>query len=195
MTEAARGTWLTVLKFNPVLRLPEFLMGVVLGRLFAQEAPTRERTGSLMAPGAALLMLGAFALSQRIPFPLMHNALLAPVYALLVYGLARGGGWLGGFLSRASLVRLGEASYSLYIFQYPVWLAVGALAVAAEPWVELRSPRVLFAVFLPVMIGVSWLCHRYVEAPMRAWMRGALQPWVEQSQRRAAVVPPGVPRA
>lgn len=195
VTQDSRGTWLAVLQFNPVLRLPEFLMGVVLGRLFALEPPSRERTGALMAPGAALLLLGAFALSQRIPFPLMHNALLAPMHALLVYGLARGGGWLGGFLSRPTLVRLGEASYSLYIFQYPVWLAVGALVVTVEPWVELHSPRALFAVFLPVMIGVSWLCYRYVEAPLRAWMRSALQPWVEQSQRTAGTVSSGAPRA
>ena len=195
VTQDARGTWLAVLKFNPVLRLPEFLMGVVLGRLFALETPGLKRTGALMAPGAAVLVLGAFALSQHIPFPLMHNALLAPVYALLVYGLARGGGWLGGFLSRPALVRLGEASYSLYILQYPVWLAVGALVVTVEPWVELRSPRALFAVFLPVMIGLSWLCYRYVEAPLRAWMRGALQPWVERTQRSAEGGSSGVPRA
>jgi peptidoglycan/LPS O-acetylase OafA/YrhL len=195
VTLDGRGTWLTVLKFNPVLRLPEFLMGVVLGRLFALEAPSRERTGSLMAPAAALLMLGVFAFSQHVPFPLMHNALLAPVYALLVYGLARGGGWLGGLLARAPMVRLGEASYSLYIFQYPVWLGVGALAVAAGPWVELSSPRVLFAVFLPVMIGVSLLCHRYVEAPLRARVRSALQPGGERSQRGAAAVSSGTPQA
>jgi peptidoglycan/LPS O-acetylase OafA/YrhL len=93
------------------------------------------------------------------------------------------------------MVRLGEASYSLYIFQYPVWLAVGALAVAVGPWVELSSPRVLFAVFLPVMIGVSLLSHRYVESPLRAWVRSALQPGVERSQRGAAAVSSGTPQA
>lgn len=187
----SRGVWLTVLKFNPVLRLPEFLMGVVLGRLFLQEGRGRGRTGGLMAPVAALLTLGAFASSARLPFPLLHNALLAPVYALLVYGLARGGGALGWLLSRRPLVQLGEASYALYILHHPVWLAVGVAAAAVAPWVELSSPRALFTVFLPVVLAASWLSYRYVEMPLRGWVRRVLQAWTERG-RRAAAVEPGV---
>jgi peptidoglycan/LPS O-acetylase OafA/YrhL len=188
-TILSRGVWITVLKFNPVMRLPEFLMGVVLGRLFVLEAPGRGRTGALLAAGAALLTLGAFASSQHLPFALLHNALLAPVYALLVYGLARGGGGLGWLLSRPSLVRLGEASYALYILHHPVWIAAGAVAAAAAPWEDLRAPRPLFAVFLPVVLAVSLLSHRYVEVPLRGWVRRVLQSWTERSRRGAAVAP------
>lgn len=185
----SRGVWLTVLKFNPVLRLPEFLMGVVLGRLFLQEGTARGRTGALLAPVAALLTVGAFASSAWLPFPLLHNALLAPVYALLVYGLARGGGALGWLLSRPLLVRLGEASYALYILHHPVWLAVGVAAAAVAPWVELSSPRALFTVFLPVALVASWLSHRYVEMPLRGGVRRVLQAWTERGRRSAAVEP------
>lgn len=194
-TILSRGTWIVVLKFNPLLRLPEFLMGVVLGRLFLQESPARGRSGALMATGAALLTLGAFAVSAHLPFALLHNALLAPVYALLVYGLARGGGPLGWLLSRPLLVRLGAASYALYILEHPVWVAVSSLAESLAPWVELRAPRPLFAVYLPVMLAGALLCHRWVETPLRGWVRRVLQPWVERSGQAPSGVPVGTPRA
>jgi peptidoglycan/LPS O-acetylase OafA/YrhL len=194
-TILSRGTWLAVLQFNPVLRLPEFLLGMVLGRLFLQEAPAPGRSGALMATGAALLALGAFASSAHLPFALLHNGLLAPVSALLVYGLARGGGPLGWLLSRPLLSRLGAASYALYILEHPVWVAMNSLAASLTPSVDLRAARGLFAVYLPVLLGVSLLCHRLVETPLRAWVRRVLQPWVERSGRAAAVVPAGTPGA
>lgn len=191
----SRGTWLTVLKFNPVLRLPEFLIGVVLGRLFLLEEPVRGRSGTLLATGGALLTLGGFALSQHLPLPLLHNALLAPAYALLVYGLARGGGLLGRLLSRPLFAQLGAASYALYLLQHPVWLAVGSLAKSLAPWMDVSAQRPLFAVFLPVVIGASVLCHRRVEAPLRIRVRRVFQPWTERSGRGLAVEPAGTPRA
>lgn len=188
----SRGPWLAVLKFNPLVRLPEFLMGVVLGRLFLQEQPASQRSGALMAPVGAALALGAFAASMHLPFALLHNALLAPVYALLVYGLARGGGPFGWVLSRRPLVLLGHASYSLYILQYPVWLGVGAVAEAVAPWVDFRGLRPLFVVYLGVMLGLSVLSHRWVETPMRGWVRRVLRPWVERRRRAPQVSPVGL---
>src|SRR6185295_6793308 len=55
----------------------------------------------------------------RHPVPFTHNGLLAPAWALVVFGLAHGGvpaRWLGA----RPLVRLGEASYGLYILHAPI---------------------------------------------------------------------------
>jgi peptidoglycan/LPS O-acetylase OafA/YrhL len=193
-TILSRGTWLAVLKFNPVVRLPEFLMGVVLGRLFLHETPARGRSGTLLATVGALLTLGAFASSQHLPFVLLHNALLAPASALLVYGLARGGGPLGWALSRPLFVQLGAASYALYILEHPVWVAVDAVAKSLAMESDPRQQRLLFAVFLAAVLGASVLCHRYVEGPLRTWMRRVLQPWVERRSRQG-VVSAELPRA
>ncbi|WP_224247854.1 acyltransferase family protein [Hyalangium gracile] len=191
-----QGPWLAVLRYNPLLRLPEFLMGMVLGRLFLleqREAGPR-RSGALLATGAALLTLGAFAMSLRLPLPLLHNALLAPVYGALVYGLARGGGALGGWLSRPLLVRLGEASYAVYILQHPVWIGVTAgLGWLAVPMFD-TAPRLFFVLTLSILVAVSLLSHRYVERPLRAWLRLGLQPWVEQGEHRPGMAPATPPR-
>lgn len=188
-TEGARWVGLDVLKFNPLVRLPEFLLGVVLGRLFLlkEQEPGPRDSGAIMAMGAAVVILGAFAASAYLPMPLLHNALLAPVYARLVYGLAHGGGPLGWLLSRPVFLRLGEASYALYILQYPVWKGTQALAEALAPWVDFRAPRPLFVVSLGLMVGLSLLSHRYFEVPLRTWIRRRLQSWERRGEPREAL--------
>ncbi|QAT82585.1 acyltransferase family protein [Corallococcus coralloides] len=108
---ASGGMWLTVVKFNPLMRLPEFLLGVLLGLVFVRERAAAtvasRRSGAVMALAGAALLVAGFSQGARIPYPLMHNALLAPASALLVYGLARGGGVLGKALARPWLVHLG----------------------------------------------------------------------------------------
>lgn len=180
------GTWLALMKFTPLTRLPEFLFGVVLGWCFVRERAAGEVKGSggaLALLGAALLM-AAGAAGERIPYPLMHNALLAPASGLLVYGLARGGGWLGWGLSRPSVVRLGAASYALYLLQFPVGEAVAKL----EPW--LSSWGKLGLVLL-LVIPASLLAHHFVETPLRSRVRRKLQPWVdaEAGAPRTSVAP------
>ncbi|GHG67606.1 acyltransferase [Comamonas sp. JC664] len=172
-------TWLAVLKFNPVMRLPEFVFGVLLGWYFVRARaaePAKQGRGAAQALVGGALLVAAGMAAPRIPFPLMHNALLVPASGLLVYGLAKGGGALGWLLSRPLLVRLGGASYALYLLQYPASEAARALALWAG-W----SPAVAQ---LPLLLGLAvpaslWV-HLYVETPLRARVRDALEPWVEE---------------
>lgn len=171
------GFWLDALKFSPLMRLPEFLFGVLLGQAFVRERAVGTARGSgavLAAVGAALLVAAGMA-GARIPYPLMHNALLAPASGLLVYGLARGGGLLGWGLSRPWLVQLGGASYALYLLQFPVSEAVKVLA----PRVGLGSPAGILALVVGLGVPASLLVHRWVETPLRSRVRGVLRPWVD----------------
>lgn len=174
---AFTGIWLSVVKFNPLLRLPEFLLGVLLGLVFVREraASSPPRSGAVMALAGAALLLAGFSQGGWIPYPLMHNALLAPASALLVYGLARGGGPLGRLLARPWLVHLGGASYALYLLQYPVSELVHWLA----RYVDLTSPSRFLAVLLVVLVPASMAVHRWVETPWRTKVKRGLQPWVE----------------
>jgi peptidoglycan/LPS O-acetylase OafA/YrhL len=54
------------------------------------------------------------------PRPLLANGLLVPLFAILIYSLAEGGGLLARLLSLPTLVLLGEANYGIYILQIPV---------------------------------------------------------------------------
>ncbi|ATB45497.1 acyltransferase family protein [Corallococcus macrosporus] len=184
----ASGPWLMALKFNPLARLPEFLIGVLLGWCFVREraAGGGKGSGAVLAALGTALLVAAGAAGERVPYPLMHNALLAPASGLLVYGLARGGGALGWLLSRPTLVRLGGASYALYLLQYPVSEAAKGVGAALSPWVELRTPEGLLATVLVLGVPASLWVHRYVETPLRARVRAALAPWVEGPRREDA---------
>jgi peptidoglycan/LPS O-acetylase OafA/YrhL len=116
--------WYTLLQYNPLGRLPEFLFGAAVGRLYLLR-PTGgwPAAWSLAAVAAAVALLGALAYS---PAPLrqslyFHNGLLTPLHGALIYGLARGSqGAVARGLSLRPLVLLGEASYALYILHMPL---------------------------------------------------------------------------
>ncbi len=172
-TSASYAFWLNVLRYNPAVRLPEFVLGIALGRLYL-EAEARPREAARMG-GAALsfLALFAFALvlctlawSPFIPYALLHNGLLAPVFALLVVALAPGRGPVAALLGAGPLVALGEASYCLYVVHIPLLVlwgnAVGRLASAQ--FIVSQENGVSFMAFA---ILASLLCHRYVEQPLQ----------------------------
>jgi peptidoglycan/LPS O-acetylase OafA/YrhL len=184
---AAGGFWLTLMKLNPLARLPEFLLGVLLGLVFVREraSATSQRSGAVMALAGAALLVAGFSQGSVIPYPLMHNALLAPASALLVYGLARGGGPLGQLLARPWLVHLGGASYALYLLQYPV----SELVHWMERFVDLSSPTRFLAVLLALLVPASVAVHRWVETPWRTRVRRGLQPWVDGTSARPASAP------
>lgn len=139
--------WLDVVKFNPLMRLPEFMAGMVVGKLFgrqiAQDAAAASGPGWLAPLAGAALVAVFSAAGERISPLLLYNGLLMPLYVLLIYGLARGRGPLEWLLSRRLFVRLGDASYGLYILHFAVVLYgfVGvSLALGGMEQIERSKP-------------------------------------------------------
>jgi peptidoglycan/LPS O-acetylase OafA/YrhL len=174
-TPDSRGFWLGVLRYGPMVRLPEFVMGIVLGRLFLDDDfrrawDARSVAGSIVA----VLAIGAvLATSPSIPYPLLHNALLAPVFALLIVSLAAGRGPLAALLGTSLFVTLGEASYSLYLIHVPLQIIwAKSVAVVMNPW--LTSPAAQHTstvMFLVTAVGASVVTHRFIEIPLRDAVR------------------------
>ncbi|MBI5609210.1 MAG: acyltransferase [Deltaproteobacteria bacterium] len=159
--------WPVILNHNPLFRLPEFAIGIVAARLFAlQPAVTAWAADGLVAAGAAV-SLGVTALWPGLPRDLLHNTLFAPAFAALILGLA----WRGR-LARALelpwLVRLGEASFALYIVQEPV-MNFWYLAID-EPHHRAHPPWVIAGQVLAVLL-VSLLAWRWVETPAQRLIR------------------------
>ena len=192
----AWGPWLALMKFSPLARLPEFLLGVLLGWCFVRErsaGPARGSGAVFATVGLALLVAAGMA-GEAVAYPLMHNALLAPASGLLVYGLARGGGWLGRWLAHPLMVRLGAASYALYLLQYPAGEAAARLERLLRPWVDLHTPWGWLGSVLALAVPTSLLVHHFVETPLRGRVRQALQPWVD-AERGAVGSRPVAPGA
>ena len=110
----ALGTWRDTIPYFPPLHLGSFVAGIALGVLFLEGRLAWLR-GPWWGAAIAAALFGAGVWSPG-PFHLAyHNGLLLPLFALLVGYAAN--------LTRAPrwLIEAGEASYSLYILQFPLW--------------------------------------------------------------------------
>jgi peptidoglycan/LPS O-acetylase OafA/YrhL len=153
--------WLNALKFSPLARLPEFLLGMSCGFLFL-----RSRRGSPLALPLVLAGIGAVAVvvhfSALIPYPVLHTALLAPAFAALVYGFALRPRW-GTFMDNKLLVLCGDGSYSLYLLHTTI---IGIYFHKMTG--ELRNEGPIgVLVFVLLATGISALVYRLIEEPAR----------------------------
>lgn len=153
------------IEFTPIFRLPEFLLGILLGRAYVLGQFSRINGNWLVSIAAISLFVG-LGFCPFIPHPLLANGLFLPFFALLIAGLAQGRGPLAWFLSRPFMVMLGEASYSIYILQLPLAL----LLKTPPPVYSLRA----FCFYCAMLLICSVLIWHFVETPLRKSIRGWL---------------------
>lgn len=180
---ATHTFWVAVVKYNPALHLGEFLLGIVTAALYVHLAAAAGPPGGLrrwlaepLLPAALLLALLASAPLE--PYLLVHNGLLAPLFAWLIVALALAGAdasrpasGLVRLLSHPVLVLLGEASYSLYILHMPLWMWYSALGR------RLVAPATLalsFPLYALLVVVAAVIVFRRVEVPARNAVRRAL---------------------
>lgn len=163
------GTWLQLIRFHPLARVPEFLLGITTAALL-REHPRSGAAAARWAGAATVLVLAVLTQSDRLPFPLLHNGLLAPAFALLIYGLAQSNGPFARALGSPPAILLGEASYALYLLQVPIllWVHRGARAFGIELGWEVACAQ------LVLLLGTSMWVFRWVEEPARRWLRARL---------------------
>ncbi|RKH34751.1 acyltransferase family protein [Corallococcus sicarius] len=172
---AHRETWLRVGEYSPLLKLPQFLLGVVLGRAFVlrrTEPAAGPAPGSFVASFvAAGLALGLLTVSWSGSAWAFRDLVLTPVFAWLIWTLARGHGPLAAFLSRAPLVRLGEASYALYILHVPLAFYARAAERLSGVGLERRAPWSYSALAITSFVLLSLAVFSWLEEPARRWIR------------------------
>jgi peptidoglycan/LPS O-acetylase OafA/YrhL len=174
--------WLEALKFHPIARAGEFLAGVALG-LLDRRAALLPRGGGILAAlsfGAAIALLGW----GGIPYPLLHNGALVPLFAAGVLGVAHSGGPLVRVLGSGPARTLGEASFALYALQEPLWL--WARRLAAEPLAP-ATPAFVLA-FGAAAIALSACVSSGLERPARRALRALLSGEEPSSPPRARSV-------
>ena len=168
-TDASRGFWLTLVKFSPLVRLPEFIFGVCLGVAFKRlSARGESRWDLVLAPAAAAGVGLVLIAAEHLPYVLLHNGLLMPLFGALIVGLARGRCALSRILSTRPLIKLGEGSYALYILQWPLWTWAALLAGPA-----LVQTTGFAAAFLVGMVAASLASYRWIEVPAQRLLLSA----------------------
>ena len=135
------GFWLRALKFTPPPHLPSFLFGMALADL-NERIPRQSylRLGLGAAGLAALYTVLYYA--GHLPYVFLHDGLLMPLFAAIILGLA-GENLLSRFFSFMPFVRIGEASYCLYLLHFNLWDLLHRWGwmqrthlVALDPWIS-----------------------------------------------------------
>lgn len=162
--------------FDTFARLWEFALGtlvaLVLPGLYLSK-PVRIILGWV---GVAAMLSCGVLLQVQTAFP-GFVALWPTLAAVAVIAAGQTGSVLGvdRILSSKFLVRLGDNSYALYLWHWPV--LVIALAWTGKVHAGWLSGTVIVA----VSVVLAFLTTKYVEKPLREWK------WPEARRRRAAI--------
>jgi peptidoglycan/LPS O-acetylase OafA/YrhL len=151
-------TWLNF--YSPVTRSWEFAAGALLALLI----PNLPKLSRMSATFLGLLGLAGIAASSLVitaqtPFPGPWT-LLPVISTVLVIVSGSTVNSASTALGRAPLVRLGDWSYSIYLWHWPIIVFAIALGFHETPW--------LVAAAL-LSLAPALASFRYVEQPLRSW--------------------------
>lgn len=170
--------WLLYL--SPYLRIGEFILGVCTAQLYlalrghkAGRLENAVGTAALLAAVVSLLVIDYLEYGPDLPMTIFRkmnlNFALAPSVAVLVFCAARYRNVVSRLLTSAPALRLGEASYSIYLFHSIVLISAVKLS---GPTVHGTAYNVAkLAVLIGIVIAVSMALYAWYEAPTRNWLR------------------------
>ena len=168
---AGEDFWGRALRWYSIFRLPEFVVGVCVCRLFMLQSPAqREASTKWLAPAAALslIVIGQVMMANQLPMMYIDQCVLTLPFAALIWYLAGARGLVAKVMSIPLLVLLGEASYSLYLIHLIV-KNVG-FRVAGHLF-HLKGDSVPLTIFVIIAaIVASVIIFELIEKPSRRWI-------------------------
>lgn len=192
--------WLWPVYVFPLARVLDFACGVALGVLFVRLKPAVgaaegraywlwgvAEVGALVALWVTVHFCPVWGATDglatlRIQL-LTAQGYYTPAFALVVWLGALGRGPVSRLLSWSPLVYLGELSYGVYIFHFPIMILTANQLIPFGAPLGARVWEVM-AVTGGATLALAALSFHFWEAPVRRWVRGRPKPVV------ADVVPP-----
>jgi|SRR5579864_65212 len=158
-------TWLNVIKFFPIIRLPEFLLGACCGFLFLRNSVNRRWGTPLILIGLSYFVIVVVA-APYIPYPILHDAALTPGFAAIIFGMALRPSW-SKVLEFWPLVLLGDASYSFYLLHSNF---IGMVFQPRGEPMHLAAWKIVAGLMVPVAVSIC--VYKFIEAPARRKLLG-----------------------
>lgn len=165
--EQIRAYWYV----NPLTRLPDFLVGMLLFKLFDKSTKTWSTNRATGYEIGAILLFAAFyylGSSGLLPKVYRYSVYYWTPVSLILYVFAMNKGIISRFLSNKYLVIGGDISYSIYLIHLFVIESYKNTGWN-YPW-QIAIP-VLFA----LIIGLSLLSFYYFEKPINRYIRNHLK--------------------
>jgi peptidoglycan/LPS O-acetylase OafA/YrhL len=169
-------------RYFPLLRLPEFIAGMALGRIMLRcERPNIWLADFLGIGSMAAIMLVAAMGADRPQF-LNASGAISPLFILVIWSLANDDSIFSRLLSKGPLLFCGEASYSIYILHLPLFAMWGVATAHLIPHSSTSAHLgamnyALPGVFIVAMVCVCGLVYRYIEVPVRDVIRSGYGMW------------------
>jgi peptidoglycan/LPS O-acetylase OafA/YrhL len=163
------GFWIRALKFTPPPHIPSFLFGIALADLdgMIPRAAGRRLLCGLAGIGGLYFVL---SLGDKMPFPLMHDGLLMPLFGLAILGLA-GHNLIARFFGFYPFAVIGQSSYCLYILHFNLWNLIHQSHILKRLHVAQFDPWLSY--FL--LIATGMLVMISVERPAQRWIRSFIR--------------------
>ena len=162
------GPWLNALKYTPLPHLASFVFGVLLAEL-DELVPRSGRLRFILGIFGFSAAFGLLSLGPVVPYPLLHDGLLMPLFGCIVLGLA-GNNPLAYALGARPLVFVGEASYCLYLLHFNMWNLIHDTHVLNRLGLARFDPWISYV----LLILMALLALHFIEKPaqrqLRKWM-------------------------
>ncbi|MGZ3684007.1 MAG: acyltransferase family protein [Bdellovibrionota bacterium] len=149
-------------QYNPLVHLNEFIAGILLARLYCAGDGRAAIPSSWLFAFSVVGVVALLEFSDPIPIAAIRSFLGVPFFCLMIWAAC---GMENTWLTSQPLLSLGDASYALYIMQWPLMI-----------WLELLSFKVAIRGVWLAGIGLlgfpllSLVLFRYVETPARRWL-------------------------
>jgi peptidoglycan/LPS O-acetylase OafA/YrhL len=160
---------LTVFYALPILRAPEFIIGICLHQMGKRWSG--RGANALLALSLATLLIALSLTTTRDIF-ITKNWFVVPLISMVVLGATRCTGYSDKFLSSSIMVQLGKASYCFYSFQAFVILST----VSIVHRLGAGNHLVLLAVIFAVLQTMALVGYKFFEEPARRWLQRRLSP-------------------
>jgi peptidoglycan/LPS O-acetylase OafA/YrhL len=185
------SVWRAYITNNPLLWMSLFVMGICATRMLPAWSDVRTSTANIISSAVFVALILLALLWPRAWSDIFVTGGIAPVLAALIVCFTRTSGWITKAIGASFFNRLGEASYSVYILQVPVWhywqeLTNHMRRIPAQTGIVATWQMVAF---VPVLILTAMVTHRFLESPLRGWLekRGRTLFRPEAPQQRSSI--------
>jgi peptidoglycan/LPS O-acetylase OafA/YrhL len=170
------GPWLQALKFTPLPHLASFVFGVMLAGV-DDVIPRASRLRLALGIFGFGAMFTLLTQANHVPYALMHDGLLMPLFGCMVLGLA-GANPLAAIFGAAPLVFVGEASYCMYLLHFNLWQIIHHSQILNLLHLAQFDPWISYV----LLVALALVALHFVEKPAQKGLRGWFSAWREQRE-------------
>ena len=155
---------LRFIKYNPVMYVCSFSAGILLARLHALLVLTPAKRAAVALSALAVLALFFAYGVQRVPYVIVHGALLLPVFSALLIGLS-GANPVASVFAWKPIMLLGETTLALYLLHFNAFILIHLYKLPERLHVAKYDPWISFAFILLLAMAVL----KFYERPARQY--------------------------